>query len=424
MLALVDCNSFYCSCERVFDPSLHHRPVVVLSNNDGCVIARSQEAKDLGIEMGAPGFQLKNPEVVVFSSNYALYGDMSRRVMATLSTFCPRMEVYSIDEAFLDFHHFPYHNLEQTGCEIRRSVLRNQGIPVSVGIAPTKTLAKMANRYAKKLKKGVHVVTGDDARIALLKATEVSQVWGIGPQHTKTLTRYHIRSAYDLAQVPEEWMRKHLTVVGQRMLAELNGRQAIAWEGTEGPHAGGTAAASRKKNICTARGFGRPLTRKEDISEALASYTASVGEKLRRQHSSATRLQVFLRTNAHRPEDQQYYQSITLELPVATNHSGRLIAHALGALDILYRPGYAYSKCGVAVLDLVPDSQVQHSLFADAESPRHRKAMQAMDQLNRALGKDLVRLGAQGFDRKFRLRQAHLSRRFTTRLDEILTIRH
>lgn len=417
MLALVDCNNFYASCERVFNPSLEGRPVVVLSNNDGCVIARSEEAKALGIEMGTPAFMIEEAmqksRVEIYSSNYVLYGDMSDRVMTILAGFTPQLEIYSIDEAFLNFRAFRYHDLMGIAWEIREKVRQHLGIPVSIGVAPSKTLAKMANRFAKKTKKGVHWVADEAMREELLRWTEVGDIWGIGGQYTQLLRRHGFRTAYDLARAPAEWMRKHLTVVGHRLLNELNGQPVIEWE----------LDPPAKKNICTARGFGKLLTRKWDVQEALANYTASCGEKLRAQKSSTSRIQVFVQTNAHRKQDRQYQRSISLQLPVATNNSGILIGHALRALDIIYREGYNYQKCGILVMGLVPEAEVQQALFTDPESPRQKAAMKAMDKLNKALGKDLVRLATQGFDKKFRLRQVHLSRRFTTRLEEVIHIK-
>lgn len=417
MLALVDCNNFYASCERLFRPELLHRPVVVLSNNDGCVIARSDEAKALGIEMGTPEFMMRElireHGVVVFSSNYALYGDISDRVMVRLSSFSPGIEVYSIDEAFLGFEDFRHQDLSDIGRQIQRTIHQEIGIPVSIGMAPTKTLAKMANRFAKKNKLGVFLVGDDATRINLLKCTAVGDIWGVGGQYLKLLTRYGFKTAYSLSQAPDEFMRKHMTVGGQRLLSELNGIPAIEWE----------LQTAVKKNICTARGFGKLLTERKDIEEALATYTASCAEKLRQQGSACNRIQVFVQTNSHRKEDKQYYRSINMQLSVATSNTGVLIKYAMRALDLIFVKGYNYQKCGILVMDLVPAGSVQRSLFEQSDPSDRDKLMDAVDDLNRSLGKDLVRVARQGFARTFKLRQAFLSKRFTTRLEEILEIK-
>jgi DNA polymerase V len=356
---------------------------------------------------------MKEHEVVFFSSNYVLYGDMSDRVMSTLSTFTPNLELYSIDEAFLDFSGFAHHHLEDTGKEIRGRILRSQGIPVSVGMASTKVLAKMANKFAKKTKAGLHVVRNETQREELLKKTPVADIWGIGPQYQKMLANHGFTTAFDLSRAPEEWMRKEMTVQGQRLLKELNGIPAMEWE----------LLPPAKKNICIARGFGKLLTRRRDVAEALANYTAAVGEKLRGQKTTCGKIQVFLHTNAHRKEDRQYFRALTMELPTATNHSGTLIRHALKGLDLIFKSEYNYNKCGFMALGLQPENQTQQNLFEQGETDKQKAIMKAVDALNKGLGKDLVRLAAQGYDKAFKLRQAHLSRRYTTRMDEILKIK-
>jgi DNA polymerase V len=419
MYALVDCNNFYASCERIFNPKMEGRPVVVLSNNDGCVIARSEEAKLLGIEMGAPAFlneeKFSKNNVAIFSSNYALYGDLSDRVMKTLAGFVPRLEVYSIDEAFLDMHNMQHYDLEDLGCKIRTTVKKNIGIPVSIGIAPTKTLAKMANRYAKKnkVKCGVHWLKNKEAISTVLQCTAIGDVWGVGPQYAKMLQRNGFKTAYDLSKAPDDFVRSKMTVVGHRLLNELRGIPSIDW----------TFEPEDKKNICCARGFGKLHTTKKDVAEALANYTANVAEKMRKQKSCAKRLHVFVQTNAHRPDDPQYFRSITLSLPVATNNTGMLLKHAMYALDMIFRPGYNYQKCGAIVLDLIPETQLQFSMFDKAENGKSKKAFSVLDTINKGIGKDIVRVARQGFERKFKLRQAFLSPRYTTRIDELLTIK-
>lgn len=418
MIALVDCNNFYASCERVFNPKLEGKPVVVLSNNDGCVIARSEEAKQLGIEMGALAFQMedffKQKGVHVFSSNYTLYGSLSDRVMKTLATFVPSMEVYSIDEAFLDMSNLYKVNLFELATTIRATILQNIGIPVSIGIAPTKTLAKMANRFAKKKYRsiGVYVMDSQEKTNEVLAFTEVGDIWGVGSQHKKRLLQKGIKTAADLIKVNDEWIRKNMTVVGDRMLKELRGISCIEWEDEP----------ASKKGICTARSFGQLLSAKKDIQEALANYTHSCAVKLRKQKSCCKRIQVFLQTNTHRTQDKQYYQSISIELPVATNSSPELIHYAMFCLDKIYRPGYNYKKVGILVMELVPETTVQAGLFDDVDRDKHKKLMTALDNCNNSFGKDLVRFATQGYRRKWKLKQERLSPCYTTNIHQILTI--
>ena len=331
MIALVDCNNFYASCERVFNPSLEGKPIVVLSNNDGCVIARSDEAKALGIEMGTPAFMnedffTKN-KVHVFSSNYVLYGSLSSRVSQILTTFTPAIELYSIDEAFLDFAGREHFNLEEIGRQIKSVIKNSLGIPVTVGIAPTKTLAKMANRFAKKTKKhvGVHVLDSQKKIDEVLNFIDVGDIWGVGPQYTKLMLRNGFKKAIDFVNAPEEWIRKQMSVVGQRTLNELKGIPCIELE----------EIAPVKKNICVGRGFGKLLSEKKDVREALANYMSMVAKKLRKEKLCTRLIHVFIQTNIHRKQDKQYFRSINVQLPVATNSSIEMIHYANRAL-ILY----------------------------------------------------------------------------------------
>ncbi|HWB27573.1 MAG TPA: Y-family DNA polymerase [Chitinophagaceae bacterium] len=417
MYALVDCNNFYASCERVFNPRLEGQPIIVLSNNDGCAIARSEEAKALGIEMGTPAFMIetliKEKNVRVFSSNYALYGDMSDRVMEILAWFAPAVELYSIDEAFLDFTGMQT-NLDVLANELRNTVKQHTRIPVSVGIAPTKTLAKMANRYAKKiLKTGIcQLQTKDDIDV-VLNATAVGDIWGIGPERAKLCLRSKMKTAADLAQAPEEWVRKQMSVVGQRLLNELNGIPSIEWELESPP----------KKNITTSRSFGKLMTEKKDIVQAVSNYTAACAEKLRAQHSCAKKLHLFLQTNPHRTEDRQYFRSLTVPLTVATNHTPELVKIALWALNRIFRPGFNYMKCGVIVQDLVPENEVQAGMFDKRDRPKEKQIMQVLDGINKSFGPDYVRFAVQGYEKRYKLRQAYLSPRYTTRIEDIVKIK-
>lgn len=419
MIALVDCNNFYASCERLFQPGLQNRPIVVLSNNDGCVIARSDEAKALGIEMGAPSFLiekvLQQHNVSVFSSNYTLYGDLSDRVMTTLSQFCDQVEVYSIDEAFLDLSAFRHHNLTEYAHVIRNTVLQLTGIPVSIGIAPSKTLAKMANRLVKKRNKqlGVYAIDTMEKMQFALQNTQVKDIWGIGPQYTKLLNRNGFITAWDLSRAPEEWIRKNLSVVGQRMYNELKGISCITFE--EMP--------PKKKMVCVARGFGKVLSEQHEVMEALANFTAMVAAKLRSEQLVTSAIQIFVQTNAHRSQEPQYFRSLTIRLPVPTNSTNELISHARRGLETIYRAGYNYNKTGCTAMELSPATEVQSNIFDQENRARNSQLMQVLDVVNRSFGKNAVRFALQGFGTRWKLRQLKLSPCYTTRIDEVLTIK-
>jgi DNA polymerase V len=419
MYALVDCNNFYVSCERVFKPSLNGKPVIVLSNNDGCAVARSEEAKALGIEMGVPVHLIKDlvekNNVAVFSSNYTLYGDMSRRVQLVLKSFAPHVENYSIDESFLYLKDMPYVNLLELAGEIRRTVKQHTGIPVTVGIAPSKTLAKLANRYAKKKYRdtGVYSLDSTAGIEGVLKWACVGDVWGIGRQHEKRLNSLGVLTAHDLSQLSEEWVRTNMSVVGQRLVNELRGIPCISLE--EEPPA--------KKGICTSRSFGTLLTEKKDIAEALSSYASRCAFKLRKQNSCTALIQVFLETNAFRKQDKQYYRQITIPLLTATNNTQELIFYAMGGLNALYKPTYNYHKAGVIVLDIVPVKEVQQSLFDCRDRSRGRTLMKTLDTINSKEGKEVVKFAVQGSSKKWRLRTQHLSKCYTTRIEHIIKIK-
>jgi DNA polymerase V len=419
MIALVDCNNFYASCERLFQPRLQNKPIVVLSNNDGCVIARSNEAKELGIEMGVPSFLieslLQQHNVSVFSSNYTLYGDLSDRVMTTLSQFADQLEVYSIDEAFLNLTTFRHHHLTDYAHTIRNTVMQHVGIPVSIGIAPSKTLAKIANRLVKKRNAplGVYCIDSAEKMQFALQNTPVKDIWGIGSQYTKLLTRNGFITAWDVTRAPEEWIRKNLSVVGQRMFTELKGTSCIAFE--EMP--------PKKKMVCVARGFGKVLSEKHEVMEALANFTAMVAAKLRSEQLATNTIQIFVQTNAHRSHEPQYYRSLTIQLPEATNSTNELIRHARQGLETIYRPGYNYNKTGCTAMELVPAADVQYNIFDSENRSRNSQLMKVVDIVNRSFGKDAVRFALQGFGTRWKLRQLKLSPCYTTRIEEVLTIK-
>lgn len=419
MYALVDCNNFYVSCERLFNPKLEGKPVIVLSNNDGCAVSRSDEAKALGIEMATPAFMareiIEKNNVAVFSSNYTLYGDISDRVMKTLGGFVPRLEIYSIDEAFLDMHDLDYTDLLELGLQIKTAVKKNVGIPVCVGIAPTKTLAKMANRYAKKYRKniGVHWAANEELIKEMLAITEVEDIWGIGRQYALFLKKNGFNTALDLLSAPEDWIRKNMTVVVQRLFNELKGIPAIAWE----------FKPPAKKNICTSKSFGKLQTKKEDIKEALCNYAAACALKLRNQNSCCRSINIFLQTNLHRTQDKQYSRSITIDLQTPTNFTGEIINYASKGFDIIFKEGYNYLKCGVMVLDIVPDDRLQASLFDKCDRKKNKTVMEAMDKINKCLGKEIVRLSVQGFEKRYRLKTEYLSSHFTTDINQVVKVK-
>lgn len=419
MIALIDCNNFYVSCERMFHPGLKNKPVIVLSNNDGCTVARSEEAKALGIRMGTPAFAIQpliqKHGVRVFSSNYTLYGDMSARVMQLIKEFVPRTEVYSIDEIFADLTGLPIIDLTGLAKQIRETVMRCTGIPVSVGIAATKTLAKMANDQVKKqrLPGGVLIADSDHKTTALLQGTAVQDIWGIGEQHAGKLRKQGVLTAADFLTLPEQWVRREMAVVGLRTQMELRGIQCIQWE--EGPAA--------KKNICTSHSFGKLITSKRELQQAIATFTSACAQKLRKQNSCARKVHVFVQTNIHRSEDRQYFHSINLDIPVATNNTTELIKYTMTALNRIYQPGYNYYKTGVMVMDLVSADQIQLGLFDTCKKQNEGRLMQAMDKVNSQYGQDLVRPARQEFNKKWRLRQEHLSKRDTTQFNELAIVK-
>ncbi len=418
MFALVDCNNFYASCERVFNPKMEGKPIVVLSNNDGCVIARSNEAKAVGVPMGAPAFEYEEMfaknKVQVFSSNYALYGDMSDRVMQVLSRFTPEIEIYSIDEAFLDLTTFTLYDIEKYCANIRNTVKQETGIPVSIGIAPTKTLAKLANKYAKKRKKdiGVHLLRTTEQLKEALTNSEIGDVWGIGGQYTKFLKKHNINTAFDFTLANEQWVRKNLNVTGLKTLKELKGTPCYHLEQT--PPA--------KKGICTSRSFGALVKDYGLLEESVATFASRCSEKLRKQHSVASVLQVFVHTNPFREQDAQYFNSKSITLPVPTNVSFELAKAAIMGLKIIYRKGYNFKKAGVIVTGIVPEQSVQLNIFENPKFAKNKSVMQSIDKINRTMGRDKVRLSVMGFDRKWKLRQEKKSPCYTTRWSELLTI--
>lgn len=419
MYGLVDCNNFYASCERVFNPSLNGVPIVVLSNNDGCVIARSNEAKTLGIPMGEPAFKMKElietNQVSVFSSNYALYGDMSNRVMKTLATFVPQIEIYSIDEAFLNLKGFEHLDLATFGRKIVRTTSKNTGIPVSMGIASTKTLAKVANKFAKKYKgyKGVCVIDTEEKRIKALQKFEIGDVWGIGRKYAKMLQYHGIFTAYDFTQRSRSWVRKNMTVVGERMWNELQGIPCIEMDSTP----------SAKKQICTSRSFGTKLTEFGDLFEAVSNHAASCAAKLRRQQSCAAGMLVFIMTNPFSERDPQYINSKHLTFSVPTSSTSEIIEFSKMLLKDIYKPGYSYKKAGVIITEIISSTPIQADLFDTIDRDKHKKLLKVIDDLNDGLGSNKVRIASQGYSKKWKLKNEKLSPRYTTKLSDIIEVK-
>ncbi len=426
MKAIVDCNSFYCSCERLFMPSLRNKPVVVLSNNDGCIISRTDEAKQLGVGMAAPYYQhrdiIEKNNVAVFSSNYNLYGDLSMRVMDTLRCLVGeyRVEVYSVDEAFLDVSMIPPEKLYPAAKQIKETTEQWTGIKVSIGVAPSKVLSKVANRLSKKDKQGtqgVLVLDTDEKIKEALEKTSIDDIWGVGRQYAVKLHNLGIDNGWQLRQLPEEWARRHLGgVVGVRLIKELNGIACIPMKDP----------LEVKKMIATTRMFGKPVFELGDIKEAVATYTSRAAEKLRRQYCAAKLIQVFVVTNGNRNAKYEYnpqsrHQYATF--PRATADTTELIRYALPLTEKLFQPGLKYLKAGVILGGLVPDSSVQANLFLNETANRRRQLMETLDNINFSHRDDMVKYAATGLKRNWKMRQELRSKRYTTRWDELYEIK-
>jgi DNA polymerase V len=417
MLALVDCNSFYASCERVFDPRLWNRPVVVLSNNDGCVVARSAEAKALGIATGTPYFQIRDlvarHGIVVRSSNYTLYGDLSSRVMAVLGRFTPHLEIYSIDEAFLDFGGMSADRLMDYGREIRRTVLQWTGIPVSIGIGSTKTLAKVANHLAKQATAagGVWSLADPRDQTAVLARLDVQDIWGIGARLAIRLRRAGIATALDLREASPSRVRRLIGVVGERTALELRGLPCIGLEETPPP----------AKSIIWSRSFGRPVQRREELEEAVATHATRAAEKLRLHRRVAGAMSIFVATSRFR--GTPYANMATVPLDPPTDDTARLIHAALTALQPIFREGLAYQKAGVMLGGTEPRAGLTESLFARYDRGRSERLMAVLDGVNHRLGPDTLRYAASGLERLWHMRREHASPCYTTRWDELPTVK-
>jgi len=422
MKAIVDCNSFYCSCERVFRPDLSQKPVVVLSNNDGCIISRSDEAKNLGVEMAGPFFMAKDiiekHQVTTFSSNYNLYGDMSYRVMETLKMLCGEnnVEVYSVDEAFLDVSMVDKNFLDEHALQLRKTVEQWTGVSVSVGIAPTKTLAKIANHLAKENKADTNCIyTLDDHNLIkkVLRETSVSELWGVGRAYAQKLVNWGITDAWQLSNMSEDWARTHMGgVIGIRLIKELKGIPCIEM-GNE---------LVTKKMIATTRMFGKNVTKLSDIQEAVSTYTSRAAEKLRRQNSVASMIQVFMvaKEQSH-PENFSHGATISAyaTLPVATSVTNELIIPALKMVTQLYEPGRVYKKGGVMLSGLVSENCIQSNLFQPPVHANKRSLMQALDNINFSMRDDVIKFASSGIKTDWKMRREFHSPKYTSRWKEL-----
>ncbi len=415
VFGLIDCNNFYVSCERVFRPDLEGKPVIVLSNNDGCCVARSQEVKNLGVLMGDPVFKIrdliKRENITLFSSNYAYYGDLSHRVVQTLGSMVPTIEPYSIDESFLNLGEFREREVERLARELRERVQRWVGIPTCVGIAPTKTLAKVANFIAKKRPqyRGVCDLRSASIRAELLPTVPVDEVWGIGGASAAKLARLEIQTAADLAALSPDDARALMTVTGGRTVYELRGISCLPLELME----------PTRKGIAVTRSFGAPVTAWEPMREAIASYATRAAEKMRRYRVAAENIFVFMHTSTFN-NDPFYSNGASARFAETTNDTGEVAALAVRLGERLWRDGFRYSKCGVMITELLPETIRQPALWGEMDQDRRERAWKVMDKLNATLGRDTVRiLGAGPKDAAWKLRAEHRSPRWTTRWDEL-----
>lgn len=415
MFGLIDCNNFFASCERVFNPSLNGRPVIVLSNNDGCVIARSNEAKSLGIKMAVPFYQVENLvkryNIAVFSTNFPLYGDMSERVMSVLSHFVPEIEVYSIDEAFLYLGGIS--NPEDFGRELTQKTARWTGIPVSLGIAPTKTLAKIANHFAKKYKgyKQVCYIDTEEKRIKALQLTPINDVWGVGRRLAPKLEVAGIKTAYDLTLKNRNWIRRKMSVVGERTWLELQGISCI----------GSDDLQTERQQICTSRSFGQPICTYTNLLEAIASLASLCVEKLRRQKTMTKAIYLFVQTN--RFKEDAYRPSKMIQLPFHTASETEIISYCRQALEAIYIDKIEYKRAGVILMDILAEEFVQNDLFDPIDRRKQKRLTEAVDNIIRRNGRQSIQVATEGNGYKANIRQEYLSRRYTTNLNEIIEVR-
>jgi DNA polymerase V len=413
IFSLVDCNNFYTSCERIFNPSLYNKPIVVLSNNDGCIIARSNEAKRLGIPMGAPYHRNKHlieqNQVKVFSSNYQLYGDISQRIMKSLSMFVPKMEVYSIDEAFLRLDNFCGKDPLSIASELYSRILKWIGIPTSHGIAPTKTLAKIANKIAKdSTKENIFDMRSIDLQTKVLKDLPIEDIWGISSGWGNKLRTLGIKTALELRETEPRFIRNHLSVVGERIVYELRGFPCIDLE-----------QMPQKKNILSSKSFGQLITELEQIEEALANYTFRACEKLRIQNSKTQGIHVFLKTNKYMLNDPQYHNSMTKRFIHPSSDTAFIIRTAKLLLRQMYKKGFKYQKCGIILLNLVSQNYEQYNLLEKPPCERKKYLSHVIDKINQTVGSGSLFYASQGIKRNWAMRCNKRSPRYTTQWEEL-----
>ena len=416
-IALIDCNSFYASCERIFNPKLLGKPIVVLSNNDGCIITRSAEAKALGIKMGEPYFKAKKiiekNNVKVFSSNYSLYGDISQRVMEILLGFSPEVEIYSIDEAFLSFKGFKNHELLTYCKHIRQTIKKWVGIPVSIGVGSTKTLSKIANHLAKKEAdyEGICILKGDEKIEEALNRIEIGDVWGIGRRLSKFLRNYEVRTAKQFAFLDRRWIRKNMGVVGEKIQLELCGVSCLDLE----------LLPSSKKSCCVSRSFSRPIEKIEELQESIANYGSRVAEKIREEGLIAQSMSIFVLTNHFNKKEKQYSSSIKLQLDYPTSDSKLIVKRAVEGIKRIYKEGYRYKKAGIILYELHSSSSVRGLL--DYDKPRTDSLMRSLDEINYRYGSATLRLAAEGIRRSWHMRREKVSPCYTTSFDQLMIVK-
>ena len=419
MFALCDCDSFFASCERIFRPDLYGKPVVVLSNNDGCIVAMTKEAKQLGLHRGDPYFQIKSmceaKGVAVFSSNYTLYGDISSRVMQILAEEAGDIDIYSIDECFFSVDGFQSETLRSSLLSLRLRIFRGLGIPVSIGVGPTRTLAKVASHYAKKYNgyKGVCIIDSEEKRRKALDKFPVEEVWGIGRRHYKTLASYGFTTAAHFAEGKESWVRHLFGLPGVETWKELRGISCKE-----------VSEQSEKQSICTSRSFGKNVTDIDQLTESVANFASKCALKLRKQHSVCSSVTVFLLTNRFREDIPQYQAVKNLHLPIATSYTPEIVNYTIKALNMIYRPGYQYKKSGVVLQDITDDSAVQQHLFTPTDTKRHRAISETVDRINRQYGSDTVRLAIQnGATTDWKTDCNFRSPDYTTKLNDIIKVK-
>ena len=408
-VALIDCNSFYVSCERLFNPKINNKPVVVLSNNDGCVISRSKESKKIGIKMGEPYFKVKElvkkNGVYIFSSNYALYGDISRRVMKTLKSFSDKIEIYSIDEAFIDLSHIDEKDVENYAKKIRKRILRWTGIPTSIGISNTKTLSKVANHIAKKNKTGViYLKENIDQK---LKDFNISDIWGVGKQLSKLYIKNGIDTAYKLKNISNSWVKKSTNVLGAKTVMELRGISCIDLETQE----------TKRKSCCVSRSFGKKVESLEKLEESITTHCLNAAEKIRNDNQITRSITVFIRTSPFDKNRKYYSNSITIDLPIATDNSLELVKVSISGLKKIYKYGYFYQKAGIVLSKLKEQSEKEFNLFAPIMENKSQILMKAIDFTNAKYGRNAISIAQAGINKSWKMRREHSSKIDTASFD-------